>query len=407
MEPRIRLGGRPKDDVDLEAAETLLNARYKFKDVAAMLQVSEYVLRARLREAGSVFRHRLDDQELAQVIEDTCHVSGHGRATGFRVIQAALSARSGVRVPRSQVLCVQAETDPDAHQARRERVIHRRMYDVHEAMVAWHIDSYEKLKMYGFYVHAGIDGGANFIVHALVALDKTSATLLRGYKSAVARYGRPLRVRADMALEAIPIGADMLDHMGPGAYIAGPSTSNTKIENFWNFVWSHWAHHAKNVFMQLERSGYLNREDPMDPFTLSVVFLPELQRTLAEMCFDWHYHGVRSQPRRGVQGYIPAHVFARGGPYPGEAPADAHMAAPRSHHPGLLAAERPIHATVYRFSWRSAAYVWKARPSTLIGRASATPRHPAWAGAYVLASRRPSLPRHEEATLDDTYWSRP
>lgn len=81
--------------------------------------------------------------------------------------------------------------------------------------------------MYGFYVHAGIDGGANFIVYALVALDKTSATLLRGYRSAVARYGRPLRVRADMALEALPIGADMLDHMGPGAYIAGPRTSNT------------------------------------------------------------------------------------------------------------------------------------------------------------------------------------
>lgn len=29
------------------------------------------------------------------------------------------------------------------------------------------------------------------------------------------------------------------------------------------------------------------REDPMDLFSLSVVFLPELQRTLAEMCFDW------------------------------------------------------------------------------------------------------------------------
>lgn len=46
MEPRIRLGGRPKEDVDLEAAETLLNARYKFKDVAAMLQVSTMTLDA-------------------------------------------------------------------------------------------------------------------------------------------------------------------------------------------------------------------------------------------------------------------------------------------------------------------------------------------------------------------------
>ena len=36
---------------------------------------------------------------------------------------------------------------------------------------------YEKLKMCGFLIHACIDGGANFVVYATVALDKSGLTL--------------------------------------------------------------------------------------------------------------------------------------------------------------------------------------------------------------------------------------
>ena len=47
---------------------------------------------------------------------------------------------------------------PVAHTARQERVLHRGMYDHAEAMTTWHIDSYEKLKPYGFIVHGCVDG---------------------------------------------------------------------------------------------------------------------------------------------------------------------------------------------------------------------------------------------------------
>lgn len=90
---------------------------------------------------------------------------------------------------------------------------------------------YEKLKPYGFTVHAGIDGGSNFIVYATLALNKSSSSIFTGYRSAVEQYGRPGRVRADMAFEALAVGQDMLDHRGPGAYITGASVHNQVVES--------------------------------------------------------------------------------------------------------------------------------------------------------------------------------
>ena len=89
------------------------------------------------------------------------------------------------------------------------------------------VAGYEKLKPYGFYIHAGIDGGSNFVVYATVALNKEAASLMAGYNDAVAQYGRPLRLRADMCFEAASgIGADMIAHRGQASYLVGPSTAN-------------------------------------------------------------------------------------------------------------------------------------------------------------------------------------
>ena len=48
---------------------------------------------------------------------------------------------------------------------------------------------YEKLKMYRFYIYACIDGGSNFAVYAIVALDKISSTLFNAFHEATAASG--------------------------------------------------------------------------------------------------------------------------------------------------------------------------------------------------------------------------
>lgn len=64
-------------------------------------------------------------------------------------------------------------------------------------------------------------------MYARVADNKRAETLLEAYLQAVAAFGRPLRVRADMCLEAAAIGQNIMEHRRHGAFIAGPSTSNT------------------------------------------------------------------------------------------------------------------------------------------------------------------------------------
>ncbi len=96
-------------------------------------------------------------------------------------------------------------------------------------MILTYIAGYEKLKPYGPIVHCGIDGGSNFVVYCVLALNKKAETIFMGYKDAVDAYGRPLRLRADMCFEAVPVGQDMIDHHGPEAYIPGPSTANQVI----------------------------------------------------------------------------------------------------------------------------------------------------------------------------------
>ncbi len=80
--------------------------------------------------------------------------------------------------------------------------------------------------MYGFYIHACIDGGSSFAPYAIVALDKTASTLFNAYHEATTAFERPLRPRADMCFKAARIGQDMIDVRGPGAYLTGLTTAN-------------------------------------------------------------------------------------------------------------------------------------------------------------------------------------
>ena len=57
------------------------------------------------------------------------------------MVQAGLAGRAGIRAPREQVLAVLRLADPAAVAGRLERIRRRRLYDVDDAMVVWHMDS--------------------------------------------------------------------------------------------------------------------------------------------------------------------------------------------------------------------------------------------------------------------------
>ena len=53
--------------------------------------------------------------------------------------------------------------------------------------------------------------------------NKSGQALLEGYKQAVELYGRPLKLPADMCLEAA--ARICADTMGPTSYLVGPSAA--------------------------------------------------------------------------------------------------------------------------------------------------------------------------------------
>ena len=69
----------------------------------------------------------------------TCNITTHGRTAGHRPVQAASMVRSGLRVPRAQILHVQAAHDP--HERLGESILPRQRYSETKGMIVWHIDS--------------------------------------------------------------------------------------------------------------------------------------------------------------------------------------------------------------------------------------------------------------------------
>ena len=104
------------------------------------LQCSVDTIRSRLRDVGDSYRHHLPREELLRQINAECNTDTNGRAWGHRHVQSALTY-VGVRATHTEVLEALRQQDPSAVIARQERILHRRTYDVTDAMALWHIDS--------------------------------------------------------------------------------------------------------------------------------------------------------------------------------------------------------------------------------------------------------------------------
>ena len=104
------------------------------------MQCSTDTIRSRLQEANDSYRHHLPRQELLGHISATCNTDTNGRAWGHRHVQSALTY-CGICAQCTEVLDALRQHDPVAVIARRERILHRRRYDITDAMALWHIDS--------------------------------------------------------------------------------------------------------------------------------------------------------------------------------------------------------------------------------------------------------------------------
>lgn len=81
-----------------------------------------------------------------------------GQCIGYRPMWRRLVYSYRLNVKRDMVLDIMRIIDPDGIERRKRRRLIRRKYNAPGPNFIWHVDGNDKLKLFGFAIHAAIDG---------------------------------------------------------------------------------------------------------------------------------------------------------------------------------------------------------------------------------------------------------
>ena len=116
--------------------------------------------RTPLNRLKSYNLHRSDrnvDEELVRqcILRE---LDGSGSLLGYRSMWRNLHSKYGINIPRSVAQVLLVELDPVGTQQRKAHRLKRWQYCNPGPNYCWHSDGYDKLKPFGFPIHACIDG---------------------------------------------------------------------------------------------------------------------------------------------------------------------------------------------------------------------------------------------------------
>ena len=146
-------------------------------------------------------------------------------------------------------------------------------------------------------VHTAIDGFSRLIPYVYCANNKKSDTVLALFQNACQTYGIPSRVRSDHGLENMGVAQMMLECHGVnrGSMIAGSSVHNQRVERLHRDVTSGVLKTYIDELRMMETSGLLDPVNEMHLFSLHLVYLQEINKSLVEFSRQWNYHGLSTE----------------------------------------------------------------------------------------------------------------
>ena len=160
----ISTGGRPQVSLPWDTITAYRTSNHSWTDIAAMLNISSRTLRRyRMRSnyqdpsPYSLITDEELDQLVAQLIEQTSGVIGSQ-------FMCSLLQDLSHKVLRRRVRESMSRVDMVGNLDRWANLIPRTAYAVREPNALWHMDGNLKLKLYGFVLHASIDGYSRRII---------------------------------------------------------------------------------------------------------------------------------------------------------------------------------------------------------------------------------------------------
>ena len=175
--------GRPRKYVSIEDILELRALNYNWTKIASMLDISRATLYRRLEEAGISTNDKtpLSDEELDRIVSS---IKQDHPNDGEVLIKGHLISR-GIRVPRQAMRDSIHRIDHENVDARRNSVIHRRVYSVPYPNSVWHIDGHHKLVRWRFVIHGAIDGFSRTVVYLKCCDNNRALTVLKLFVHAV------------------------------------------------------------------------------------------------------------------------------------------------------------------------------------------------------------------------------
>ena len=187
--------------------------------------------------------------------------------------------------------------DPVRRMIRWQQVVSRRSYSVERSNSLWHIDGHHILIRWRMVVHGAIDGYSRMIVYLACSTNNRALTVYKLFKNATQEFGVPSRVRSDKGGENVLVCQFMIAARGTGrvSHNAGSWVHNQRIERLWQDVYRCVCSTYHELFYPMEATGVLDPDSDTDLFVLNCVFLPRVNRSLAEFSRAWNFHPIRSE----------------------------------------------------------------------------------------------------------------
>lgn len=289
--PKKATGGRPLLLVTQGQIERLVTLGFSQTKIANLLGVSRTTLWRRMRELHIERQYdAISDQALDDMATDYRREHPY---TGEKELIGHLRSCE-LHIQRFRIRESIHRTDPINTALRWHDNINRQPYHVPSPNSLWHIDSNLKLIRWGFVIQAGIDGYSRVIVYAKCSLNNRSDTVLESFLEAEARHGKPSRVRSDHGGENTKVAEYMLRtrclYRG-SIIITGPSNRNQRIERTWRDCNRSVVRLFSRIFKFMEdKDRCLELGNPIHMYCLQSVYLPRIQKTLAEWIEAWNNH---------------------------------------------------------------------------------------------------------------------
>ena len=286
--------GRPRLDISKESILSLRRLNYSWTKVARLLGISRKTLYRRLKEYNidtSTFTD-LSESELDELLSS---IKVEHPNYGEVILQGQL-LHIGVEVPRSVLRAAIHRVDHCNTVYRHSTTITRRVYTAHHPNAVWRIDGNHKMIRWRLVIHGGVDGFSRCIVYVKCSNNNSADTALSAFSEGLLTFVIPNKVRSDHGGENVSVWRHMLSiYNDPSCVLTGKSTHNERIERMWRDITRCVSTHFIETFNSLETENKLDPLNEVDNFCLHFVYLPRINKQLADFQGSWNSHSLSTE----------------------------------------------------------------------------------------------------------------